>query len=98
MPRALTSYNRALADACKAVKAPHVSSHGLRHTYVSWMIDEGHSADKIAFWIGDTPQTVRLVYAHMLEESSAPAAAAIDAALRGFGAPSSTVSSTASTR
>ncbi len=47
-------------------------------------IDEGYSADKIAFWIGDTPQTVRLVYAHMLEASSAPAAAAMDAALGGF--------------
>jgi hypothetical protein len=50
--------------------------------FVSWnMIDEGYSADKIAFWIGDTPHTVRLVYSHMLEGSSAPAAAAIDHAL-----------------
>jgi integrase len=81
MPPALTSYNRALAEACKTVNAPHVSSHGLRHTYVSWMIDEGHSADKVAFWIGDTPDTVRSVYAHMLEESSSPAAASIDAVL-----------------
>lgn len=80
-PPSLTAFNRALATACATVRAPHVSSHGLRHTYVSWMIDEGHSADKIAFWIGDTPHTVRLVYAHMLEGSSAPAAAAIDAAL-----------------
>jgi hypothetical protein len=38
------------------------------------MIDEGHSAEKLAFWISDTPQTARLVYAHMLEASSAPAA------------------------
>ena len=80
-PPSLTAFNRALGDACDAVGAPRVSSHGLRHTYVSWMIDEGYSADKIAFWIGDTPNTVRLVYAHMLEDSSAPAAAAIDAAL-----------------
>ncbi|MBW3664936.1 MAG: site-specific integrase [Actinobacteria bacterium] len=77
----LTSFNRALHAACEAAGTPDLSSHGLRHTYVSWMIDEGHSADKIAFWIGDTPQTVRAVYAHMLEASSAPAAAAIDAAL-----------------
>ena len=46
--------------------------------------DDEHSADKIAFWIGDTPNTVRLVDAHMLEASSAPAAAAIDAALGGY--------------
>jgi len=77
----LTAYNRALHAACADAQAPDVSSHGLRHTYVSWMIDEDHSADKIAFWIGDTPATVRAVYAHMLEASSAPAAAAIDAAL-----------------
>lgn len=81
----LTSFNRALHAACAAAGAADVSSHGLRHTYVSWMIDEGHSADKIAFWIGDTPQTVRSVYAHMLEASSAPAAAAIDAALADLG-------------
>jgi integrase len=83
-PPALTSYNRKLAEACEALGVPTVSSHGLRHSYVSWMIDDGHSADKIAFWIGDTPMTVRLVYAHMLEESSAPAAATMDAALGGF--------------
>lgn len=78
-PVNLASLNKALQEACARVGAPVVSSHGLRHTYVSWMIDEGHSADKIAFWIGDTPETVRRVYAHMLEGSSAPAAATIDA-------------------
>lgn len=60
-PPSLTAYNRALVKACAVAGAPHVSSHGLRHTYMSWMIDEGHSADKITFWIGDTPHTVRLV-------------------------------------
>jgi len=64
---------------------PVISSHGLRHTYVSWMIDEGYSAEQIAFWIGDTPATVQTVYAHMLEGSSAPAAAAIDSALGNLG-------------
>ncbi len=80
-----SAYDKALAAACTTAGVPRVSSHGLRHTYVSWMIDAGHSADKIAFWIGDTPATVRAVYAHMLEASSAPAAAAIDDALRGLG-------------
>ncbi|MBS3940344.1 MAG: tyrosine-type recombinase/integrase [Actinobacteria bacterium] len=78
-----SAYDKALIKACASAEVPRVSSHALRHTYVSWMIDEGHSADKIAFWIGDTPETVRAVYAHMLEESSAPAAASIDAALGG---------------
>jgi integrase len=83
-PVADSAYNKALKVACDAVGVPHISSHSLRHAYVSWMIDEGHSADKIAFWIGDTPETVRSVYAHMLEASSAPAAASIDAALSGL--------------
>jgi hypothetical protein len=48
------------------------------------MIDDGHGADKIAFWIGDTPETVRRVYAHMLEASSEPAATSINAALGSF--------------
>ncbi len=81
----LTAYNRALSAACEAAEVPTLSSHGLRHTYVSWMIDAGHSADKIAFWVGDTPETVRRVYAHMLEASSEPAAAEIDAALGELG-------------
>lgn len=85
-PANLGSFNAALRAACRAVGAPVVSSHGLRHTYVSWMIDDGHSADLVAFWIGDTPETVRRVYAHMLEGSSSPAAASIDAALGGLDA------------
>lgn len=83
-PPEASMFNKALKAACVETGAPQVSSHGLRHTYVSWMIDDGHSADKVAFWIGDTPATVRAVYAHMLEASSVPAAATIDEALTGF--------------
>jgi integrase len=82
-----SAFDKALAVACARAGVPRIASHGLRHTYVSWMIDAGHSADKVAFWIGDTPATVREVYAHMLEASSAPAAAAMDAALEGFDEP-----------
>lgn len=84
-PASLTGVNAALADACQAVGVPRVTSHVLRHTYVSWMIDDGHTADQIAFWIGDTPETVRRVYSHMLEGSSRPAAATIANALDGIG-------------
>lgn len=83
-PPELSAYNRALAEACAAAGAPRMTSHGLRHTYVSWMLDDGHSADQVAFWIGDVPATVQKVYAHMLEAGSAPAAASIDAALDGL--------------
>ena len=83
-PPNLSAFNKALKAACTDSKIPIISSHGLRHTYVSWMIDEGYSADKIAFWIGDTPQTVQAVYSHMLEDSSAPAAALMDEALAGL--------------
>lgn len=83
-PPAISYFDKTLKTASANAGVPEVSSHGLRHTYVSWMIDDGHSADKVAFWIGDTPATVRAVYAHMLEASSAPAAATIDGALRGY--------------
>jgi integrase len=79
-----SAFDKALRIACEGAGVRRISSHALRHTYVSWMIDEGHSADKIAFWIGDTPATVRMVYSHMLEASSEPAAATIDQALGGF--------------
>lgn len=79
-----SAFNKALKKACETAGLPRISSHGLRHTYVSWMIDEGHTAEQIAFWIGDTPDTVRTVYAHALEASSAPAAESIDGALSGL--------------
>jgi len=44
-------------------------------------LDDGHSADQVAMWIGDHPSTVHEVYTHMLQASSAPAAASIDRAL-----------------
>lgn len=84
-PANLSDFNKHLKRACRDVGVPVVTSHGLRHTYVSWMIDEGHTSDKVAHWIGDTPQTVQTVYAHMLEASSAPAAAAIDAVFGDLG-------------
>lgn len=83
-PPANSAFNKDIKAACRAAGVPGLSSHGLRHTYVSWMIDEGYTAEQIAFWIGDTPQTVMQVYAHMLEASSAPAAAVIDSALGGL--------------
>lgn len=82
-PANLSEYNKRLRLACAAAGVPRVSSHGLRHTFVSWMVDEGHTADQIAHWIGDTPATVQQVYSHMLESSSRPAAAAMDRALFG---------------
>lgn len=81
----LSSLNKAIKAACRSADVPQLgSSHGLRHTYVSWMIDDGYTAEQVAFWIGDTPETVRKVYAHMLEASSRPAAESIDRALHGL--------------
>lgn len=81
-----SAFGKALKLAAgRAGITKRVHPHLLRHTYVSWMIDAGHTADKIAFWIGDKPETVRRVYAHMLEASSAPAADTIQAALGDLG-------------
>lgn len=83
-PASLTAFNRALKAACVEAGAPVLSSHGLRHTYVSWMIDEGFTTDQIASWVGDEVRTVQKVYAHMLEASSDPAADAMSQWLGGM--------------
>lgn len=81
-PANRSAFGKALKAAATAAGiTKRVHPHLLRHTYVSWMIGAGHSADLVAQWIGDKPETVRAVYAHMLEGSSAPAADVIDGAL-----------------
>lgn len=79
----LTSFSKAMKSAAAQIGiTKKVHPHLLRHSFVSWMIDDGHGADRIAQWIGDTPQTVQLVYSHMLEGGSKEAADAIDRAFR----------------
>lgn len=59
-----------LAAARRAAGIDPVTPHDLRHWFVTDRIDKGLSVDKIAPYIGDTPQTVRKVYAHWLGDIS----------------------------
>lgn len=45
---------------------PQMTPHDFRHSYVSTLIDAGYDDIAIAELIGDTVETVRSVYAHML--------------------------------
>jgi integrase len=55
---------RAFYPALEAAELPKTVPHALRHR-VAWdLIDRGFTVDQVADWIGDTPQTVRAVYAN----------------------------------
>jgi len=55
---------RAFYPALEAAGLPKTVPHALRHR-VAWdLIDRGFTVDQVADWIGDTPQTVRAVYAN----------------------------------
>jgi integrase len=50
--------------ALEAAGLPKIAPHALRHRIAWGLIDSGYTADQVADWIGDTPQTVRAVYAN----------------------------------
>ncbi len=77
-PPNLPTYNNALREAAEQNDLPHVSSHVLRHTYVSLAIKAGFTAEQVSQVVGCTPQTLMKVYAHVLTESSRPFADAMD--------------------
>lgn len=52
---------KALADAREV---PYLSPYGIRHTFATWSISSGITADKVALWIGDTVETVLKYYCH----------------------------------
>jgi integrase len=56
--------DRAYFPALKAAGLPRTVPHALRHRIAWDLIDSGKSVDQVAAWIGDTPQTVRTVYAN----------------------------------
>jgi integrase len=82
---AWTSYPKPLTLAARKLHAadpsfPEVSTHDLRHHYVSLLIYQGHSAVAIGARIGDTPQRVWDTYAHVWPGSDDDTRQAIDEA------------------
>ena len=55
---------REFYPALEAAGLPRTVPHALRHRIAWNLIDRGFTADQVADWIGDTPDTVRKVYAN----------------------------------
>ncbi|MDZ8056541.1 MAG: tyrosine-type recombinase/integrase [Aulosira sp. ZfuCHP01] len=43
---------------------PYLNAYSTRHTFATWAIASGHTADKVAYWIGDSIETVLKHYCH----------------------------------
>lgn len=56
----------ALQVALDKCNLKRMTPHDFRHTYVTLLLQEGYDDHAIAELIGDTPETVRMVYAHFL--------------------------------
>lgn len=82
-PRAFSSY---WADRAVAFGVPDVTLHALRHTHASTLIEAGIDVVTISKRLGHANPTVTLrIYAHLFRKRDDKAAAAINAALSGFG-------------
>ncbi|BBD66352.1 phage integrase family protein [Nostoc commune NIES-4072] len=54
-------------------QVPYLSVYGTRHTFATWAIAHGASPEKVAYWLGDTIQTVLIYYCHPdVTKSEAP--------------------------
>ena len=54
-------------------QVPYLSVYGTRHTFATWEIAHGASPEKVAYWLGDTIQTVLIYYCHPdVTKSEAP--------------------------
>lgn len=67
-PPSVEGTNKMLKQACEAADVPVITSHSLRHTHASILLLHGAKVHYIADRLGDTPQVVEEVYAHVLEE------------------------------
>lgn len=74
------SYSSAWADLAKAIGAPEVTFHALRHTHASALIDAGVDIVTISRRLGHAKPDITLrIYAHLFQKDDGKAAAAINA-------------------
>lgn len=62
-----STYRNALERACRSAGLRHLRVHDMRHSHVSMLIHMGVSPNAIAERIGDTVNTVMVVYAHVYD-------------------------------
>lgn len=68
VPPTVEGTNKMLKKICKENKIKEITSHNLRHTHASILLLHGLDIQYVASRLGDTPQVVSEVYAHLLAE------------------------------
>jgi integrase len=60
------SHGRAVLPAClqDLSGSPYITIHGLRHTHATMLLNGGHSVIVVAERLGDTPETISMIYGH----------------------------------
>jgi integrase len=71
------------ADVPYGSSSASLTSHSMRHTFASWMVQRDVSPLKVAELIGDTPEMVMRVYGHLCPRDLVKAIAIIDDVARG---------------
>lgn len=64
---------------------PHVTLHGLRHSHITGLLEEGLNVEAVALRVGDNPNTIFKTYAHARRTTDRRAAAIMDRVLNGVG-------------
>lgn len=72
----------------KRTGLPQVTSHGLRHTHATILLNQGSNVKVIAERLSNTPQMVYEIYGHVLEELESETVAAFSYSLEASGAKS----------
>jgi integrase len=81
-----STVNDRLAMHCKAVSAPVITIHGLRHTHASLLLGAGVSIASVSQRLGHSNMaTTQKVYLHIIRELEAKDAGIIMTALTGLG-------------
>lgn len=57
-------YSGVVTDLADRGIVPYLKAYSTRHTFATWAIASGASPEKVAYWIGDTVQTVLKYYCH----------------------------------
>lgn len=57
-------YKGVVTELAEKGLVPYLKPYSTRHTFATWAIASGASPEKVAYWIGDTVQTVLGYYCH----------------------------------
>lgn len=64
----VNAVNKSLKRACQRAGVQVITSHGLRHTHASILLKDKIDLGVVAERLGDAPETIMSVYAHVLDE------------------------------